>query len=574
MKAYFHLRMTDLMLFRALPAALVTILLILTTVSAHAATPTPPPRLVVVVTLDQFPYDYIARYQHFYGKGGFRYLLEGGAVFADASYKHANTSTGPGHAVILSGTYARANGIVRNSWYDRALGRNVYCVEDRSVSLLGAKGEGRSPANFTGFTYGDMLRIGTAFKAKTVSISNKDRASILPGGKLATIALWQIDSAFVSSTYYMKGLPPWVKKFNASGMINGFFGKTWEHMLPPSAFALVDKDDAPYEGFPAGQGRSFPHPIVGDSASHITSSYYTSLLGSPYGAQVIAAIAREAVIGEQLGTRGVTDLLAVSFSSTDYVGHSYGPNSQEMLEMNVQMDRVLAGFFEFLDKQVGLAHCVIVLTADHGVSPIPSYVSENAGGRPIFQKVSVKAMKAQAETLLTHRFRRPQQGSWIENYSGGSLYISSAACAEAGITTETAAGVVCDVFRNRPEVIATYTRGQILGMTGGTRLEQRYRNSFNDEHSGDAIIAYGPFWKEDPDEHGASHGDPIESDAHVPVILRGNGIRPGIYFTEASPVDIAPTLSALTGVEFTPLREGRILLEALERSAGQAKITR
>ena len=494
-------------------------------------------------------------------------------VFADASYKHANTSTGPGHAVILSGTYARTNGITRNSWYDRTQGRNVYCVEDRSVSILGAKGEGRSPANFTGFTYGDMLRIGTAFTSKTISISNKDRASILPGGKLANIALWQIDSAFVSSTYYVKDLPPWVKKFNASGMINSYFGKKWEHSLPPSAFALVDKDDAPYEGFPAGQGRSFPHPIVGDSASHITSSYYTALLGSPYGAHVLAAIAREAVINEQLGTRGVTDLLAVSFSSTDYVGHAYGPNSQEMLEMNVQMDRVLAGFFQFLDKQVGLAHCLIVLTADHGVSPIPLYVSENCG-RPIFQKVNVKAMKAQAETLLTRTFHRPQSGKWIESYSGGSLYVSPAACAEAGITTETAAGVVCEYFRNRPEIVAAYTRGQIVGMTDGNRVEQRIRNSFNDHNSGDAIIEYGPLWKEDPDEHGASHGDPIESDAHVPLLLRGAGIRPGTYFTEASPVDIAPTLSALTGVEFTPLREGRVLIEALDLAARHAKVTR
>lgn len=544
-----------------------------TTTTVSAPAPATQPRLVVVITLDQFPYDYIARYQQFYGQGGFRYLLDGGAVFTNASYKHANTSTGPGHAVILSGTYARTNGISRNSWYDRNLGRSVYCVEDRSVEVLGAKAEGRSPANYKTYTYGDMLRIGTAFKAKSIAISNKDRAAVLPGGKLANLVLWQIDSAFVSSTYYVRDLPPWVKKFNASGMTNSFFGKTWERTLPASAFALVDNDDAPYEGFPAGQGRTFPHPIVGDSASRITPSYYSSMIGSPFGAQTLAALAREAVTNERLGTRNVTDVLSVSFSSTDYAGHAYGPHSQEMLELNVAMDRILADFFRFLDTQVGLSHCLIVLTADHGVSPIPAYVSHSVG-RPVFQKLDGKGIKARAESLLTARFGTVPSGKWIESLSGGSLFIAPAALAHAGVTAEIAASVVCDDLRRQPEVIAAYTRGQVMALTEGSRLEQRIRNSFNDERSGDAIITYSPFWKDDPDEHGASHGDPIESDAHVPVIFRGPGVRPGYYDADASPADIAPTLSVLTGVEFTPLREGRVLMEAVLRSADAAKVRR
>lgn len=562
------IRISKLMSFRVLSFVLLLVVMHAVCVSPGEAQPLPRPRLVVVLTLDQFPHDYITRYQQFYGQGGFRYLLDGGAVFVDASFKHANTSTGPGHAVILSGTYGRTNGIVRNSWYDRILGRTVYCVEDTSVSILGAKADGRSPANYKTYTYGDMLRIGTGFKAKSISISNKDRASVLPGGKLANIALWQVDSAFVTSTYYVKELPAWVKKFNASGLINSYFGRKWEHTLPPSAFALVDRDDAPYEAFPAGQGGSFPHPIVGDTPSRITPSYYTSLISSPFGAEVVAALAREAVTAEQLGARGVTDLLAVSFSSTDYVGHEYGPNSQEMLEMNVQMDRILAGFFRFLDKQVGLDHCLFVFTADHGVSPIPLYVAEKSG-RPVFRPVDVKAIRTEAESLLTKRFGRPGSHRWIEKYSGASLYLSPAACAEAGVTAETAAGVVCDLFRQRPEIVGAYTRGQLLGMTGGTRLEQRLRNSFNDQNSGDAIIAYGPFYKEDPNEHGASHGDPVEADAHVPLIFKGRGVRPGVYAAEASPADIAPTLSVLTGVEFTPLREGRVLNEALDLSGGK-----
>jgi hypothetical protein len=195
------------------------------------------PRLVVVIVLDQFPHEYLTRFQGHFGPSGFRYLLDG-AVFASATYKHANTSTGPGHAVILSGTYGRTNGIVNNSWYDRAERRKVYCVEDRAVRLIGSNDEGRSPVNFIGLTYGDMLRINTAFRAKVVSISNKDRAAILLGGKYANLVLWMKDSVFVTSTYYAQALPSWVQKFNASGRINSYFNSVWEKSLPSQAYEV------------------------------------------------------------------------------------------------------------------------------------------------------------------------------------------------------------------------------------------------------------------------------------------------------------------------------------------------
>jgi hypothetical protein len=234
------------------------------------------PKLVVVITLDQFPYEYLTRFEKHLGPAGFRRLLNG-AVFANATYKHANTSTGPGHAVLLSGTYGRTNGIVSNAWYDRVGRRRVYCVEDKSVQLLGSDAEGRSPANFVGLTYGDMLRINTAFHAKVVSLSNKDRAAILTGGKFANIALWMRDSLFVSSTYYTRMLPLWVQKFNTSGKINSYFGSVWGKSLPAAAYEEVDRDDAPYEEDNDRFGRTFPHTICGKDLRAITSSYYNAL---------------------------------------------------------------------------------------------------------------------------------------------------------------------------------------------------------------------------------------------------------------------------------------------------------
>jgi predicted AlkP superfamily pyrophosphatase or phosphodiesterase len=520
------------------------------------------PRLVVVVTLDQFPHEYLTRFQEYFGPSGFRYLMNG-AVFANATYKHANTSTGPGHAVILSGTYGRTNGIVTNSWYDRTQHRRVYCVEDKSVQLLGSDAEGRSPANFNGLTYGDMLRINTSFRSKVISISNKDRAAILTGGKFANLVLWMRDSLFVTSTYYAQTLPPWVQKFNGSGKINSYFGSVWEKILPAAAYDKVDRDDAPYEEGGNGMGRTFPHPIRGKDAQSRTSSYYSALLSSPFGAEVLAELAKQAVSGELLGKRGVTDLLSVSFSSTDYVGHSFGPYSQEMLDMVVRMDRILSDFLDFLGREIGRDRCLFVLTSDHGVSPIPQFLQTHSAA-PVIKRFSSATLVAAVESVLTSRFPRTQKGLWIEHSSGGSLFFSQPALAAANATAEQAGRVVCDLLVSQPEVACAFTREQIRTLTPTTVLEQRLRNSFFERRSGDVIYAVRPLWTEGAEEPGATHGSPVESDAHVALLFRGAGVRPGVYQSEASPADIAPTLSALTGVEFTPDRDGRVLEEAVD----------
>lgn len=531
------------------------------------------PRLVVLITLDQFPHEYLARYEQHFGPGGFRTFIDGGAVFTNASFKHARTSTGPGHAVLLTGTYGRTNGIIGNSWYDRQLGRSVYCAEDRSVRILGNDAEGRSPANLLSYTFGDMLRISTGFQSKVIAISNKDRAAIMPGGKFANLALWMMDSLFVTSTYYTPTLPSWVRDFNASGLINSFFGRTWERSLPLSAYTQIDDDDAPYEDAPAGMGRTFPHPVRGDSTHRITSSYYEALLASPYSAEVLAALARAAVRGEQLGSRGVTDLLSVSFSTPDYTGHAFGPYSHEMLDMTVRMDRILADLLKFLDQQVGLANCLLVLTADHGVSPIPAYLNHRSG-REVVRRFAPKAVAARAESLLTARFGAPSAGAWIQRFSGGSLFLAPAPLTAAGINAETAARAVVDDLQQLPFVRTALTREQVRTVGAASRFELRIRNSFHDRLSGDAVVVFDPAWQSDPEGHGASHGDPVEADAHVVLMMRGKGVVPGLYHNEASPADIAPTLSALTGVEFTPFREGRVLHEALTRPPAAKRVTR
>jgi len=536
--------------------------LLLQAVSSAAAAQ-PAPRLIVFIVLDQFPYEYITRFRAHLSTDGIVRLMNNGATFTNMVYAHANTSTGPGHAVLSTGAYGTVNGIVGNSWFDYRTGRTLYCVADSTVTIIGGQGQGRSPANLQTLTYGDELRIGSGFRSKVVSLSNKDRAAILLGGKYANIALWMRDSAMVSSTYYAPELPSWVRAFNASGIINSYFGRRWDRTLPVAAFAGMDKDDAPYESGENGMGVTFPHRITGNDTSRLTPSYYSALLTSPFGCDFLATLAKTAVREEHLGRRGVTDLLCVSFSSTDYVGLNFGPHSREMLELVVHVDRIIAEFLRFLDKEVGLAHCLIALSSDHAVSQIPDYL-DAASGRNVVTRLSYQGMLAACETTLTRQFGAPTAGTkWIAGVYGSSITLSPATLAERNVTAERAAAAIALFLKGHHGIAEAYTRDDIERLVPFTSVQTRLKNSYLRSRSGDVQIALKPYHVDADDHKGATHGQPYESDAHVPLLLMGPGVKKGIFAGECTPADIAPTLSAMTGVEFTPGRQGRVLVEAM-----------
>jgi predicted AlkP superfamily pyrophosphatase or phosphodiesterase len=522
------------------------------------------PRLIVVISIDQFPYEYLERFKAHFGRDGFNRLLDGGASFVAASYEHAMTVTGAGHAVILSGAYADQQGIVGNEWYDRSQHHEVYCVSDETCQLIGASGPGSSPRNFTCFTFGDELRIASAFRSKVISISHKDRSAILMGGKLATAAFWMKDSAFISSTYYFRELPDWARAFNNSGTVNSYFGKTWNRLLPDSAYASMDRDDAPYEDGSRGLGIVFPHPIHGGNPAKITKDYYRALLKSPFGNEVLLSFAKRALRGEMLGQRGVTDLLCISFSSNDFVGHAYGPHSHEVLDMTVRTDRVIADLLAFLDQEIGLQHCIVALTSDHAVGPIPAYLR---AGVPSLEsrQVAAGALRTLCDSAVTASFGKPPAGKpWIEAITGRNIYVNYDALRAAGIARDAAARAIVDALRNTPFVAGAYSSQEIESLSPATILEKRLKNSFHPARSGDVVYVLEPYVSEGDEVRGASHGDPYEYAAHVPLVILGEGIQKGRYAASSSPADLAPTLSVLTGVEFPPCREGRVLLEALK----------
>jgi predicted AlkP superfamily pyrophosphatase or phosphodiesterase len=546
-------------MFRRMAVALCTILS-LTAGTARGADP----RLVVVISIDQFPYNYLERFRMHFGKDGFRRLLDSGATFTAASYEHALTVTAAGHAVILSGAYGDQQGIISNEWYDRTRHRGVSCVSDDTAQLVGAIGAGSSPRHFIGSTFGDELRIATGFQSKVISVSLKDRSAILLGGKLATAAYWMRDSAFVSSTYYLRTLPDWVRDFNTSGTINANFGRTWTRALPDSAYASMDRDDAPYEDGGKGLGITFPHPIHGGNPDRITQEFFNALIRSPFGNEILLNFAKQALVGEKLGGRGVTDLLCIGFSANDYVGHAYGPHSHEVLDMTVRTDRAIGDLLSFLDREIGLPNCIIALTSDHGVAPIPEYLHSRFPSADT-RRVPHESFRAFCDSVARKNFGSPPRGNrWIEAMVGRNIYLNHNALRTVGIAPDAAAQVIVDALRRRDEVAAAYSHRELELLTPSSPLQRRFKHSFYPIRSGDVAYALKPYLFEGDNSTGTTHGDPYDYAAHVPLLLFGDGIQRGRYALASSPADLAPTLSALCGVEFPAGRDGRVLVEALK----------
>lgn len=523
-------------------------------------------RLVVVISIDQFPYEYLPKYRSYFTEGGLSYFLNDGANFVNCLYFHASTLTAPGYAVIMSGTYGNVNGIVGNSWIDRSTNSHTYCVEDRSTKLLGTKGSvGRSPKNFVGATLGDQLKLHTNFQSKVISISNKDRAAILMVGKLADAAYWTMDSLFVTSSYYQEDLPDWVKSFNKSGRFRSYFGKQWDLLLPRSEYEKFGVDAGIGESDYYGHGKLFPHPVDGGNSKEITKAYSEALLASPYSAEILLDFSQEAIEQERLGQRGVTDLLCVALSSPDFVGHAFGPDSWEVMDLTVRMDRLLRKFFSFIDSVIGLENCIIVLTSDHGIAPIPELLTQSnpnmeAGRIPIDQVL------APALDSLDRKYGLLASAKeWIQAVEGGNIYFDPKALAAKGIDRETAAKVVKEAIVKLPFVAGAFTAAELTGNQVRGELADASRYSFYASRSGSVYVVLKPyyFYGDPQNPTGTTHGSPYSYDAHVPLLLAGPGIRPGTYFDRVSPADIAPTIAALLGVEMSPLTQGRILKEAL-----------
>lgn len=522
------------------------------------------PRLVVVIAVDQLRPDYLDRFRRWFGPGGFNRFLRQGARFTSARYSHAVTETCVGHAVMLTGSDPMVNGIVANEWYDPALGRGVYCAEDTAAPLVGAGGSlpptaGRSPRLLIGATVGDLLKMESAGRSRVVTVSAKDRSAIMLGGKLADAAYWLRDTIFVTSSYYRPDLPGWVRAFNAARPVQRYLGTQWQRVLPAAAYATVGPDDQPGEGDEAGLGRTFPHPLKDLAAFE----------HAPFADEIVADFALRAVEAEGLGRDSVPDLLGISFSATDWVGHTFGPDSHEILDDVLRLDRVLARLFGELDRGIGPGRMLVVLTADHGVSPLPEVaagVRRGAGPRRIGHAV----MDSAVSRALTARFGVPPAPGWIAWNGAPMLFLSRAALAARKIPLDEAARVARDALQAVPGVTGAVTGAELArrrdaalgaGLAGGRDGDAAH--SYYPGRSGDVYYFLEPYWLQTDASTGTGHGTGWRYDQQVPLVWFGPGVRPGTYRGPADVADLAPTLSEMLGLGAPGGAQGRVLEEML-----------
>ncbi len=545
-----------------LPLHLVlSFLLIIAPLSLSAQTKKPAApkiKLVLGIVIDQFRYDYLTRFADQFGEGGFKRLLTSGAVFSNAHYPYTPTVTACGHAAFMSGSAPNENGIIANEWWDRETGKKITSVSDPNTKLLGGKeATGSSPHRMLSSTIGDQLKMMTNNQAKVIGISLKDRAAILPAGKKPNGAYWYDDSTgkIVSSTYYFPDLPAWVKKFNQDNCADKYFGKTWEKLLPEAAYARSLPDDSPFEKW--AYGKTFPHLITGGEDKP-GSKFFKQFEATPFANEMLANLAKAAIEHEQLGADDVPDVLTISFSANDILGHAVGPNSPEVQDMTIRTDRILAEVFAYIDKKIGLQNTIIAFTADHGVAPVPEHAQTfGLGGR-----AETKEITDAISNALTQRFGEEK---WIAAFTYGNVYLDYAALERRKASLSEAQLIVSAAAKKVRGVAESFTRTEILtGQLPRTRLADSVALGFQAERNGDVVIVPKPFWLFG-ELSATSHGTPYSYDTHVPVIFYGAGIQAGIFTTLSSPLDIAPTLSAVLKLEQPSNSVGQILSEAIKK---------
>ncbi len=515
--------------------------------TAQAAEPPPPPRLVLQITVDQLRGDLLPRFRNRFGQGGFRLLMDRGVYFANARYETANTLTCAGHAVLVTGADVGEHGIVGNDWYDRDAGRPVYCVDDERYPAVGepAKaGTGMSPARLTSTTVGDELVSASGGRSRAFAVAGKDRSSIVPGGHRGK-AFWFSGSTggMASSRYYYDALPGWVQEWNGHQAFTRYRETGWVLSRPIETYVNRSGAENPYAHPKADVGAKFPHPLnVGGDAGLLGGIRFT-----PFLDEITAEFARELISKEKLGSRSVPDYLSISFSSTDYVGHSYGPNSVEAEDNLIHLDATLAQLFAFVDKAVGLRNTVIVLSADHGVDDIPEerksvgYDAERFGG---------ETLRAKLNGALRQRLNVSED--LVAAFTPPGIYLDQAKVSRTNLDAQTVENALVAVLRAEPGIAYAFTRSDLMaGRIGGTALLESVQRAFHPKRSGDVVVVPKQFYylDESPEYYAATHGTPYSYDTYVPVAVLAPGVKAVMSFEPVAPGQIAPTLSALLRIK-------------------------
>ena len=548
------------------------------------------PRLVLLIVVDQFRYDYLTRFGDLFGSRGIGRLMREGASWTEANFDHVPTFTAPGHAVFMTGAWPSQTGIVANEWYERDTGKKVKSITDDSTEMLaGNPGQrGYSPRRLLCSTVGDELRLADNDRSKVIGISAKDRSAILPAGRRANAAYWfSTDNGnMVSSTYYFNQMPAWVTRFNDRHMANGWFGAHWDRLLPEGEYLKrAGQDDVSWENLDKSSNdtNAFPHVITGGAANP-SKFFYKALDYTPFSNDLLVSFAEEAITNEKLGEGSQTDFLSVSFSANDYVGHRFGPYSHEAMDMTLRVDRQIGTLLDFVDARVGLRNAVIVFTSDHGASPVPEQAAlMNLPGRR-YQKAELRQIVEDGLKVRYGGKDRPAT-DYIQTFTNkeeteqglinSNFYLNRAALKRDGIDLDECERVVGELSMRMPGVARYFTRTQLQSnsIPSSDVIARRVQHGFYPQRSGDVIVVFEPYnilfdLPDDPTDprSTATHGSPYTYDTHVPLIIMGPDFARGSYLQAATPADIAQTLTSLLKVQTPSCSVGRVLSEALGNS--------
>lgn len=517
------------------------------------------PQLIVGITVDQMRYDYLQRYWNDFVSGGFKRLVGEGFVCHNLHYNYMPTYTGPGHASIFSGTTPAYHGIIQNDWYDRESNSMIYCSSDTTVKGVGtaSKAGQMSPQYLTASTIGDMLLMHTNRRGKVFGIAMKDRGAILPAGRTADAAYWFVgadEGVWASSTWYMQQLPEWVNSYNTKLKPNDYLSQTWNLLRPESVYDESAEDNNAHETPFKGTTRpTFPYDLAQLKSAN---GNYDLIKATPFGNTLTIDFAKALIENERLGDDATTDMLCMSFSSTDYIGHQFGVHARETQDCYLRLDEELAELLTYLDQRVGKGKYLVFLSADHGGAPTPSYTAKR---RAIGGYWKSDRLEAMLEDSLVKKYGA---GDWIVNESNQNIFINRSLASLRKLSLKEIQYEVASLTLSIPEVQQAFTGSDLLQFRSGDAIKDMVQRGFDSRRSGDVIYTLKPGYIE-YGLTGTTHGSPYVYDTHVPALFFGFGVQSGETYERYSIADIAPTVSMMSRLPLPDAATGVPIVQSI-----------
>ncbi|WP_298780739.1 alkaline phosphatase PafA [uncultured Polaribacter sp.] len=518
------------------------------------------PKLVIGIVIDQMRYDYLTRFSDRYSEHGFKRILNNGFSLENAHYNLIPTYTAVGHASIYTGTTPNNHGIISNNWYDKFEKKSIYCVDDSNYKTIGINGIAgqKSPKRMLTTTITDQLHLAQNMKGKTIGIAAKDRSAILPLGHTANASYWfegANEGKWISSSFYMDKLPSWVVDFNASKKADAYLSSPWKTLYDIKTYTQSRDDNNIYEGLFTGEKEPvFPHDIPNLKSKNAN---YSMIKAIPAGNSFTIDFAKATILGENLGKSNFTDFLAISFSSTDYIGHQFGPASVEIEDTYLRLDNDLKNLFNFLDKEVGKENYTLFLTADHAAVHVPAYL----------QSLKIPAhyldIKKFREFTLSITKKYFNTIDIIENVSNYQIFLNKQKIESLGLNKNEVAQKLADEIINFDGIYKAVTARTLQTNHFSDGILNSLQNGYNQKFSGDVMMIPYPATLIGG-RTGTSHGSGYSYDTHVPIIFYGNGIKKGVSKKRYEITDIAPTIANLLQIEAPNGTTGKIIIEALK----------